>query len=641
MMVTGSNGVRMQWDYVNDTPGLAGSVSASAPRWLRLVRDGGTITGYDSADGTHWTLVGTATLPGLTSTVQAGLFAAGSSGDNFSTLATGVFRHIGLSWPATGWTGTNVGGPNSGVPLPGTLRQSAGAITVASFGDISPAAGNAYGGSGQSLQRALAGTFFGLIPLIVVAAMFITAEYRRGLIRVSLTAAPRRGRLLAAKAVVIGAVGFVAGLVAATLALAVGTPLLRRAGGLQWPVSLLTEARMVVGTAALLAVAAVLALAIGTIVRRSAPAVAIVIVVIFVPYLLAFGPLPGSRRKAAAREGEEAGCCRSPRPPPCPYSRRSPSSISSSPTIRRMSGTTRSRRGPGWRWSARGRPPRWRWPSSCCAGETHEPHRPGRSAALSAGWRQALHAEWTKFRTVAGPAWLLAGVVTLTVAVGVAAASAAQCQSATCGIDPATVSFTGIYPAQAVAAVAGVLAIGNEYSTGMIKLSLTAMPRRLTWFFAKATVLTAPVLTASALAVAGAALAGRLILPGHGFTPAHGYASLTSATDLRAAVGAVLYLTLIALLSLGLAAAVRDSAAAIGLVLGVLYLFPLAADVVSNPALARHLDQIGPLPAGLDAQATIGVNSLPLTPWQGLGVVALWTAGALLLGALVLKSRDA
>jgi ABC-2 type transport system permease protein len=253
---------------------------------------------------------------------------------------------------------------------------------------------------------------------------------------------------------------------------------------------------------------------------------------------------------------------------------------------------------------------------------------------------QALHAEWTKFRTVAGPAWLLAGVVTLTVAVAVSAASAARCQSAGCGIDPATVSFAGIYPGQVVTAVAGVLAIGNEYSTGMIKLSLTAMPR-LTWFFAKAAVLTAPVLTASALAVAGAALAGRLILPGHGFTPAHGYASLTSATDLRAAVGAVLYLTLIALLSLGLAAAVRDSAAAIGLVLGVLYLFPLAAEVVSNPTLARHLHQIGPLPAGLDAQATIGVKGLPLTPWQGLGVVALWTAGALLLGALVLKFRDA
>jgi ABC-2 type transport system permease protein len=73
----------------------------------------------------------------------------------------------------------------------------------------------------------------------------------------------------------------------------------------------------------------------------------------------------------------------------------------------------------------------------------------------------------------------------------------------------------------------------------------------------------------------------------------------------------------------------------------VLDLFPIAAHLVSGPALARHLDQIGPGPAGLDAQATIGVKSLPLTPWQGLGVVALWAVGALLLGALVLKARDA
>jgi ABC-2 type transport system permease protein len=254
---------------------------------------------------------------------------------------------------------------------------------------------------------------------------------------------------------------------------------------------------------------------------------------------------------------------------------------------------------------------------------------------------QALHAEWTKLRTVAGPFWLVAGTVALTVAVGAAAASAAQCQSATCAIDPAKVSFTGIYLGQAAVAVAGVLAIGNEYSTGMITLSLTAMPRRLTWFFAKAAVLTVPVLIASALAVAGSALAGLLILPGHGVTPANGYASLTSGADIRAATGTILYLTLIALLSLGTAAAVRDSAAAIGLVLGLLYLFPIAASLISNEPLSRRLQQIGPLSAGLDVQATIGVNSLPLPPWQGLGVVALWTAGALLLGAFALKSHDA
>lgn len=98
-----------------------------------------------------------------------------------------------------------------------------------------------------------------------------------------------------------------------------------------------------------------------------------------------------------------------------------------------------------------------------------------------------------------------------------------------------------------------------------------------------------------------------------------------------------MYLTLIGLLSLGVAAAVRDSAAAIGL----LYLFPIAAAVISNPTLVRHLQQIGPLPAGLDVQATIGVRGLPLTPWQGLGATALWAVGAVLLGALVLKIRDA
>jgi ABC-2 type transport system permease protein len=154
-------------------------------------------------------------------------------------------------------------------------------------------------------------------------------------------------------------------------------------------------------------------------------------------------------------------------------------------------------------------------------------------------------------------------------------------------------------------------------------------------------VLTAAVLIASALAVTGSALAGWLILSGRGFTPAHGYAAFTAGADIRAAVGTVLYLMLIALLGLGVAAAVRDSAAAIGLVLGLLYLFPILASFVSDATLARRLQQIGPLSAGLDVQATIGVNNLPLTPWQGLGVVALWALGALLLGALVLKRRDA
>jgi ABC-2 type transport system permease protein len=254
---------------------------------------------------------------------------------------------------------------------------------------------------------------------------------------------------------------------------------------------------------------------------------------------------------------------------------------------------------------------------------------------------QALHAEWTKLRTVPGPAWLLAGMVAVTIVVGVGAAVAARCSSSACAIDPAQVSFTGTFPGQAVAAIVGVLAVSSEYSTGMVKLSLIAVPRRLTWLFAKAAVLTGPVLIASALAAAGSALAGWLILPGRGFTPANGYASLTTGADLRSVVGTAFYLTLIALLSLGVAAAVRDSAVAIGLVLGLLYLFPIAAAAVSNATASRLLQQIGPLSAGLDVEATIRLQNLPLTPWEGLGVVALWAAGALLLGALALKFRDA
>ncbi len=75
MMVTGGNGVRMQYDYTGDIAGLPGGVSAAHPRWLRLTRSGDTITGYDSADGTHWTAVGTVQLSGLPSTVQVGMFA--------------------------------------------------------------------------------------------------------------------------------------------------------------------------------------------------------------------------------------------------------------------------------------------------------------------------------------------------------------------------------------------------------------------------------------------------------------------------------------------------------------------------------------------------------------------------------------
>jgi len=119
-------------------------------------------------------------------------------------------------------------------------------------------------------------------------------------------------------------------------------------------------------------------------------------------------------------------------------------------------------------------------------------------------------------------------------------------------------------------------------------------------------------------------------------------ATITNGTAvLRAAAGSVLYLALIALLSLGMSTAVRDSAVAVGIVLGLLYLFPIIANVVSDEQWHRHLEQIGPMTAGLAIQATTDLSSLRISPWAGLGVLAAWAGGALLAGGLVLRLRDA
>ncbi len=256
--------------------------------------------------------------------------------------------------------------------------------------------------------------------------------------------------------------------------------------------------------------------------------------------------------------------------------------------------------------------------------------------------KDALRAEWTKLRTQPGPGRLLIAAVISTVAVGAATAAAVRCPSGTCAEDPARISLTGIYLGQAAIAIMAVLAISGEYGTGMIRVTFTAVPRRTAVLAAKATVLAGLAGPAGAVAVGLSLLAGRLILPGSGIGPAHGYPALSLAdgTVLRAAFGSVLYLVLTALLGLGVATCVRDSAASIGIVLALLYLFPILGPIL-GPDLGRHVQQIGPMTAGLTIQATVNLRTLPITPWAGLGVLAAWSAAALLAAALLLRLRDA
>jgi hypothetical protein len=271
VLVTGSHGTRMQWNYTGDTAGLAGRVSAASPRWLRLTRAGDLITGYDSADGTSWTKIGTVTLPGLAPTVQAGLFATSpgstqqtsqqitsASGTAAPTDTTAAFDRVGLhgGWPGSSWTGTSVNGGSNSPHVTGHeagYRQAGSAFTVTGSGDIAPDVTD-----GVPIDVLLAGLFIALIAVLVVGAQFMTAEYRRGLIRVTLAASPRRGRALAAKAIVLGAVTFAAGLAGAAAAVLIGIPLLRASGNPLYPATALTEVRVIAGTAALAAVFAVL-----------------------------------------------------------------------------------------------------------------------------------------------------------------------------------------------------------------------------------------------------------------------------------------------------------------------------------------------------------------------------------------------
>ena len=188
-------------------------------------------------------------------------------------------------------------------PPPYHFTQAGGRFTLsARGGDIAP-----YVTDVDPLGTVLKGSAVGLLAVIALGAMFITAEYRRGLIRTTFAASPRRGRVLAAKAIVIGAVTFVAGLAGTAIALAIAERKLHSGGWASsvYPVWGLTSGhglQIVVGTAGLLAVAAILALSAGAVLRRSAGAITAVVGADDRPGDPRHDPAPGPRRLAAAAD---------------------------------------------------------------------------------------------------------------------------------------------------------------------------------------------------------------------------------------------------------------------------------------------------------------------------------------------------
>jgi ABC-2 type transport system permease protein len=242
-----------------------------------------------------------------------------------------------------------------------------------------------------------------------------------------------------------------------------------------------------------------------------------------------------------------------------------------------------------------------------------------------------LRAEWTKLRTLPGTGWLLLALFALTVAVS-AAAAATACPRAHCAADPVKTSLTGVAFGQAIAAIVAVQAIGGEH--GMLSLTFAALPKRIRVLAAKACLVTGQIAVAGGAAVGTSLLVGRMLLP-------DGLTQPSTGAVVRAALGSVGYLVLIGLLSLGIAAGVRDSASSVGAVLGLLYVLPIVASTLSDPDWRRHLEQVSPMSAGLAIQATRELSELPIKPWAGLGVLALWSVTALVVGGTVLKRGDA
>ncbi|MFC4049653.1 ABC transporter permease [Actinomadura syzygii] len=267
----------------------------------------------------------------------------------------------------------------------------------------------------------------------------------------------------------------------------------------------------------------------------------------------------------------------------------------------------------------------------------------GPAAHQRPGFTRLMAAEWTKIRTVRSTLWSLILLVVLSIGftalfVGLTAGTWKDMDAgdrAQVAADP--VSFilgSGFFLSQLTVCVLGVLVIASEYSTGMIRASLLAVPRRLPMLWAKALVFAIIVL------VIGIAVSFASYFIGVAIMGDKVHVSLGDDGVLRAVVGGGLYLAMLGLFALAVGAIVRHPAGGITGVIGfVLVLAPLTALLPGS--IGDHVHAYLPSEAGvLIAKAHQGDSDL-LTPWQGYGVFALWTAALLAAAAYLLKRRDA
>ena len=267
------------------------------------------------------------------------------------------------------------------------------------------------------------------------------------------------------------------------------------------------------------------------------------------------------------------------------------------------------------------------------------------AAGRHAGFAGLLRAEWTKIRSVRSTVWTL--ILFVVISVGLTALFSwltvanwtgprAAPRDARVILDP--VGFilgAGLGLGQLTICVLGVLVISSEYSTGVIRASLLAVPRRLKMLTAKSLVFAALLVVVAEIVAFGSFFVGSAIL--HSRVPV----SLSDHNVTRAVVGAGLYLTVLGLFSMAIGAIIRHTAGAVTTAIGVVFVLPILAGLLPN-SWGAHVNGYLPEQAGtLIGQAHPPAGGNVLSAWQGFGVFCLWTAVLLAIAAYLLQRRDA
>ena len=265
---------------------------------------------------------------------------------------------------------------------------------------------------------------------------------------------------------------------------------------------------------------------------------------------------------------------------------------------------------------------------------------PAYTARQRVSQARVVRSEWTKLWSLRSTVWSLALAVVLIVGAGVLAAMARAASwpprdpANVASFDPTAVSLTGIYLAQFAIGVLGVLVITGEYSTGMIRSSLAAVPRRLPVLWGKIIAFALTTLALCLPAAVAAFLAGQQVLSGH-----HIDVTLGHPGSLRAVLGSALFLTAVGVLGLGLGALLRNTAAATASLFGLLLVVPILAGFLPG-GWGERVSKYLPYSAGTSI-TNANADPSALAPWTGLGVFCLYVIVALALATWQLRRRDA